>query len=47
VSVSADEFEQAKELYYQMAGWNERGCPTRARLQEIGLQWVAEELALQ
>ncbi|MFN2231837.1 MAG: aldehyde ferredoxin oxidoreductase family protein [Anaerolineae bacterium] len=47
VSVSADEFKQAKELYYQMAGWNERGRPTRARLQEIGLQWVAEELSLQ
>jgi aldehyde:ferredoxin oxidoreductase len=47
VSVSVDDFQRAKALYYQMAGWDEQGYPTQARLQEIGLQWVAEELALQ
>jgi aldehyde:ferredoxin oxidoreductase len=46
VAVSADEFEQARDLYYQMAGWDEQGRPSRHRLQEIGLQWVADELGL-
>jgi aldehyde:ferredoxin oxidoreductase len=46
MAVTAEEVEQAKAIYYQMAGWDERGCPTRAKLEELGLGWVADELGL-
>ena len=46
VAVDPRAFEQAKERYYQMAGWDEQGRPSRHRLQEIGLGWVADELGL-
>jgi len=29
-----------------MAGWDEDGRPTRARLEELALGWVADELGL-
>lgn len=34
------ELEEAKALYYAMAGWDADGRPTRARLVELGLDWV-------
>jgi aldehyde:ferredoxin oxidoreductase len=46
IAVSAEEVEQAKSLYYRMAGWDETGRPTRAKLEELALGWVAEELGL-
>jgi aldehyde:ferredoxin oxidoreductase len=46
VAVNAEEVETAKALYYQMAGWDEDGRPTRAKLEELALGWVADELAL-
>jgi aldehyde:ferredoxin oxidoreductase len=46
VAVTAEEVEEAKALYYQMAGWDESGCPTRAKLEELALGWVADELGL-
>lgn len=46
VTVTAEEVETAKALYYQMAGWDENGRPTRAKLEELALGWVADELAL-
>ncbi|MEE8390296.1 MAG: aldehyde ferredoxin oxidoreductase family protein [Anaerolineae bacterium] len=46
VVVTAEEVETAKTIYYQMAGWDENGCPTRAKLEELGLGWVADELGL-
>ena len=45
-AVAAEEMEAAKALYYQMAGWDEDGHPTRARLEDVGLGWVADELGL-
>jgi aldehyde:ferredoxin oxidoreductase len=45
VSITAQEFESAKELYYQMVGWDENGRPTPAKLAELALGWVADELA--
>jgi aldehyde:ferredoxin oxidoreductase len=43
LAVSTEEFEQAKDWYYEMAGWEvETGLPTRARLEELGLDWVAD-----
>jgi len=37
-----DEFEKAKETYYQMMGWNNEGKPTLGKLQELGIEWVAK-----
>ncbi|RME43205.1 MAG: aldehyde:ferredoxin oxidoreductase [Chloroflexi bacterium] len=42
LSVSNEEIEAAKDLYFQMAGWDENGRPTRAKLEELGLGWLAE-----
>jgi aldehyde:ferredoxin oxidoreductase len=44
--VDARQVEQAKAMYYQMAGWDESGRPRRARLEELALGWVADELGL-
>jgi aldehyde:ferredoxin oxidoreductase len=46
VAVDEEEFEKAKALYYRMAGWDEDGRPTRPKLEELGLGWVADELEL-
>jgi len=46
IVVPAEEFERAKALYYQMAGWDEAGCPTQAKLSELGLGWVTDMLVL-
>jgi len=40
------EVQAAKALYYRMAGWDDDGHPTRAKLEELGLAWVANELGL-
>lgn len=40
-----EELEQALDDYYRMAGWDvETGNPTRERLEELDLGWVAELL---
>jgi aldehyde:ferredoxin oxidoreductase len=44
VAVPVEEFEAARALYYQMVGWDDKGFPTRAKLEELGLGWVADEL---
>lgn len=36
-AIDRDAFARALTLYYQMAGWDERGVPTPARLAELGL----------
>lgn len=46
VAVPPEEVEAAKALYFQMAGWDENGRPTRAKLEELALGWLADELAL-
>ncbi len=46
VAVTAEEVETAKSLYYRMAGWDESGRPTRAKLEELALGWVADDLSL-
>jgi aldehyde:ferredoxin oxidoreductase len=46
VAVTAEEVEAAKALYYRMAGWDENGRPTRVKLTELALGWVADELGL-
>lgn len=44
VKVDLDEHEDAREVYYQMLGWNEEGIPTRGRLTELNLLWAHEIL---
>ncbi|MBN1180370.1 MAG: aldehyde ferredoxin oxidoreductase family protein [Anaerolineae bacterium] len=46
IAVTVEEVEAAKALYYQMAGWGEDGRPTRAKLEELALGWVADEIGL-
>lgn len=43
--VSVEEVEQAKDVYYAMAGWDvATGNPTRAKLDDLELTWVADLL---
>lgn len=42
--VNKEEFERARAQYYRMAGWDEEGRPTRGKLEELGLEWVADML---
>ena len=47
VAVTLEEVDEAKAVYYRMAGWDDDGRPTRAKLEELALGWVADELGLQ
>ena len=42
VSVPVDQIDRARALYYQMCGWSKEGVPTRAKLEELGIGWVAD-----
>jgi aldehyde:ferredoxin oxidoreductase len=43
--VPLDDLTQARELYYEMCGWDkETGVPTAAKLYELGIGWVNELL---
>jgi aldehyde:ferredoxin oxidoreductase len=45
VALTEKEVEDAKDIYYQMAGWDvASGTPTRARLEQLELGWVADML---
>jgi len=44
VAVDKEEFERARAQYYAMAGWDENGVPTRAKLEELDLAWAADML---
>jgi len=44
IAVPREEFEAGRALYYQMAGWDARGLPTRAKLAELSLEWVADAI---
>jgi len=45
VAVNQEELKQATEDYYGMVGWDEKGVPTLAKLQELGIEWVAKTLS--
>ena len=40
LTVNPDDFERTKKLYYEMAGLDSEGKPTKARLLELGLDWI-------
>ncbi len=43
VSINEGELRQAIDTYYAMVGWDKvSGAPTLAKLQELGIEWVAE-----
>jgi aldehyde:ferredoxin oxidoreductase len=43
VPIAPQALEQAKRTYYEMAGWEpSTGVPTVAKLQELGIGWVAD-----
>lgn len=39
-AIDPQEFQQAIQLYYQMAGWDETGIPTQGKLAELDLLWA-------
>ena len=43
VGINEEELKQAIDTYYAMVGWDKvSGAPTLAKLQELGIEWVAE-----
>jgi aldehyde:ferredoxin oxidoreductase len=45
VAVSADALERAKDIYYQLAGWDPAtGNPTPDALRRLGLDWLLDEI---
>mgnify|MGYP001605103235 FL=1 len=45
--ITDEEIEQAKDWYYAMSGWDvATGNPTRAKLEELELGWVADRIGL-
>ena len=46
VALTHEEFERARDEYYRIAGCDpQTGYPTRERLGQLGLEWVANKLA--
>ncbi len=45
IAVTEEEMAAALQVYYAMCGWDGEGRPSRAKLEELGLDWVADELA--
>jgi aldehyde:ferredoxin oxidoreductase len=42
VTVTRQEFENALDMYYEMCGWDiSTGKPTRAKLEQLGIGWMA------
>ncbi|MGI6038491.1 MAG: aldehyde ferredoxin oxidoreductase family protein [Limnochordia bacterium] len=44
VAIDREEFDKALSTYYAMAGWDEEGVPTKAKLEELDIGWTAELL---
>ena len=44
VGVDRQAMKQAIQTYYGMMGWDEQGVPTRVKLQELDVEWVADRL---
>jgi len=42
--VPPEQIATARQIYYQMAGWDQDGRPTRAKLEELGIGWVADAM---
>ncbi len=44
VAMDPAEFEAALDLYYQISGWTSEGVPTPAKLVDLDIEWVADQL---
>jgi len=44
MAISSTELKAARRTYYHMAGWDDAGRPTRGKLSELGLSWMAPSL---
>ncbi len=45
MKLDREEFERGLDNYYRLAGWDvETGTPTRWKLEELGLDWLAKEV---
>lgn len=44
IAVSTDDLRQGVDIYYEMAGWDKNGVPTPAKLVELGVEWVIDQL---
>ena len=42
VGVDPEQLSAARNIYYQMLGWDESGVPTSARLVELNIEWAAK-----
>jgi len=45
-AIPKDDFERMLDYYYEFRGWDETGVPTRQKLEELGLGYVANRLKL-
>ncbi len=43
-AIDREQFEQAVQTYYGMMGWNEQGIPTKAKLEELDVSWLWNQL---
>jgi len=41
-----NEFEKSKSKYYEMMSWGEAGIPKRDKLQELGIEWLADMIGV-
>ena len=46
IAVTEEEMAAALPTYYAMCGWDAEGRPTRAKLEELGIAWVADKQGL-
>src|SRR5581483_4485996 len=47
VKLSEEEIEKAKDIYYEMSGWDVKtGVPTRTKLESLGIGWVADTIGV-
>jgi len=44
IALNEDELENAKDMYYKMAGWDQNGIPKRDKLEALDIGWAAELL---
>ncbi len=45
--IDYDEWHEARDAYYRLSGWNvETGIPTREKLEELELGWVADQIGV-
>jgi len=42
--INSEELESAINIYYKMMGWNDKGIPTKMKLEELDIGWVSQFL---